>query len=131
MNQESLAQAVQSLMKEIEPESFRREGLQDTPRRVAKAYETLFSGYQQKLEDIVTLFDQEAYDEMVLVKDIEFYSTCEHHMLPFFGKLTLLIFQMKKLLVYQKYQEFWKCTVVVFKIRSALPRRWPMLYRKF
>src|SRR3989338_4445097 len=64
-----------------------RQGLQDTPRRVAKAYEALFSGYHKHLKSIVTVFDNEDYDEMVVAKDIEFYSTCEHHLLPFFGKV--------------------------------------------
>lgn len=63
-----------------------REGLLDTPRRVIKSHETLFSGYGKKPEDVLTVFDGEDYDEMIVVKDIEFYSTCEHHMLPFFGR---------------------------------------------
>lgn len=68
-------------------ENPEREGLIETPKRVAKAYKTLFSGYKKNLEEIVTVFDNEGYDEMVITKDIEFYSTCEHHMLPFFGKV--------------------------------------------
>ncbi|MBN8705793.1 MAG: GTP cyclohydrolase I FolE [Bacteroidetes bacterium] len=64
-----------------------REGLLKTPLRVAKALTFLTSGYHQDAEKILTsaLF-RERYDEMVLVKDIDFYSMCEHHMLPFFGK---------------------------------------------
>jgi len=63
-----------------------REGLLGTPARVAKSYKDLFSGYEKNLENIITVFDNEGYDEMVIAKDIEFYSVCEHHMLPFFGK---------------------------------------------
>lgn len=63
-----------------------REGLIDTPSRVAKSYLKLFEGYSQKPEDLLTVFDTDGYDQMVLLKDIEFYSTCEHHMIPFFGK---------------------------------------------
>jgi len=64
-----------------------REGLVKTPLRVAKALSYLTSGYTMDPEKILTsaLF-RERYDEMVLVKDIDFYSMCEHHMLPFFGK---------------------------------------------
>lgn len=64
-----------------------REGLQKTPERVAKALQFLTQGYDINPEDILksALFHEE-YSEMVIVKDIEVYSMCEHHMLPFFGK---------------------------------------------
>ena len=65
-----------------------REGLQLTPARVEKALRYLTSGYQTKIESIVNgAIYQVQYDEMVIVKDIEFFSMCEHHMLPFFGKM--------------------------------------------
>ena len=64
-----------------------RDGLLATPRRVEKAMEFLTHGYHQNIDDVLhnALFDVD-YDEMVIVKDIEFFSMCEHHMLPFFGK---------------------------------------------
>jgi GTP cyclohydrolase I len=62
-----------------------RDGLIDTPARVARAYTEQFAGLRQEPEDVLTtVFDAE-YDEMVLVRDIELYSTCEHHLVPFFG----------------------------------------------
>jgi GTP cyclohydrolase IA len=65
-----------------------REGLQQTPMRVEKALRFLTSGYHTKIESIVNgaIYNVQ-YDEMVIVKDIEFFSLCEHHMLPFFGKM--------------------------------------------
>ena len=64
-----------------------RDGLLKTPERVEKAMKFLTRGYTQRVEDVLhdALFDVD-YDEMVIVKDVEFYSMCEHHMLPFFGK---------------------------------------------
>lgn len=67
-------------------EDPKREGLVETPKRVAKSYAELFSGYNQKPEDVMKVFTEGACDEMVLLKGIEFQSMCEHHMLPFLGK---------------------------------------------
>jgi len=67
-------------------EDPKREGLLNTPKRVAKSYGFLLSGYDQKPEDLFTTFESDGYDQIVLLKDIEVYSLCEHHILPFFGK---------------------------------------------
>lgn len=68
-------------------EDLDRDGIKDTPERVAKALQFLTQGYEVDAEEILgeALFEEE-YSQMVLVKDIELYSLCEHHMLPFFGK---------------------------------------------
>lgn len=69
-------------------EDPQREGLLDTPARVAKSYRELFSGYELAAEDVLgrTFEEVAGYDDMVLVKDIPFYSHCEHHMVPIIGK---------------------------------------------
>lgn len=68
-----------------------REGLQRTPLRVAKALDFLTSGYGSSVEEVVNdaIFDAEGAEEMVVVRDVEYYSMCEHHMLPFFGTATV------------------------------------------
>jgi GTP cyclohydrolase IA len=65
-----------------------REGLRDTPTRVVKAYEELFSGYKSDGRDVLSrVFEEvQGYDDLILVRDIPFYSHCEHHMVPFIGK---------------------------------------------
>lgn len=62
-----------------------REGLSKTPHRVIKSYSELFRGYSQSPEDIMTTFEADGYDQIVILKNIELYSMCEHHMLPFIG----------------------------------------------
>ncbi len=62
-----------------------REGLRDTPARVARAYREIFAGLSQAPEDVLTTTFDLGHDEMVLVKDIELYSVCEHHLVPFHG----------------------------------------------
>lgn len=64
-----------------------REGLIDTPRRIANMYEEIFSGLREDPGNYLEIhFQQEKYEELVLIKDIPFYSVCEHHLVPFFGK---------------------------------------------
>lgn len=67
-----------------------REGLKDTPKRIIRSWEKLFGGYKQNAKDILkTTFIDGTCNEMVILKDIEFYSTCEHHFLPFIGKISI------------------------------------------
>ncbi|WP_159793947.1 GTP cyclohydrolase I FolE [Puerhibacterium puerhi] len=62
-----------------------REGLRDTPARVARAYREIFAGLRQEPEDVLTTVFDIGHEEMVIVRDIELYSTCEHHLVPFHG----------------------------------------------
>lgn len=87
MNYEVIEKLVHSLIQEV-GEDPEREGLKKTPHRVAKAYEFLTQGYRKDINQVLNgaVFN-EKYDEMVIVKDIDFYSMCEHHLLPFYGKV--------------------------------------------
>ena len=75
-----------------------REGLLDTPQRVVRAYEELYSGYRANPEKILdrTFGEIGNFDDMVLVRDIEFYSHCEHHMVPFVGKAHVAYFPVER-----------------------------------
>lgn len=75
----------------------RREGLLDTPKRVVKAYEELFGGYDKNAaDDLVRVFEEvNGYDDMVVLRDIPYFSHCEHHMVPFFGKAHVAYFPEK------------------------------------
>ena len=79
-------QAIKRLLEELDPEPH-RDGLRETPRRVEKAFRAYTSGYSQDPKKIIgdALYEAET-DEMVVVKNIEIYSLCEHHLAPFFGK---------------------------------------------
>lgn len=67
-------------------EDVTRQGLEDTPKRVVRSWNTLYGGYKMDAKKIMTaVFQEGGYDQMILCKNIDFYSTCEHHILPFFG----------------------------------------------
>ncbi len=84
-----LSQHYQALIEGI-GEDITREGLQKTPERAAKAFQTLTRGYHQSLDDILNgaIFESDNRD-MVIVRNVEFYSLCEHHLLPFFGTVQI------------------------------------------
>ncbi len=94
---EKLAGQYENILRAI-GEDPDREGLQNTPERVAKALQFLTQGYQMDPKKILhsALFDTE-HSEMVFVKDIELYSMCEHHMLPFFGRAHVAYIPKKKI----------------------------------
>ena len=84
IDQPRIARAIREILLAI-GEDPERDGLADTPARVARAYAEQFAGLRQRPEDVLTKVFDADHDEMVLVRDIELYSTCEHHLVPFFG----------------------------------------------
>jgi GTP cyclohydrolase I len=98
LDREAVFQAIQSLLAAV-GEDPERLGLRDTPDRVARMYEELLEGYWVDPQTIVNdaVFD-ETYDEMVIVRDIEFYSLCEHHLLPFLGRAHVAYFPRGKVI---------------------------------
>ena len=85
MDKERIQNAVREILIAV-GEDPDREGLLETPKRVANMYEEIFAGLTEDPKQHIKLFNEQSTDEMVIVKDIPFYSMCEHHLLPFFGK---------------------------------------------
>ena len=75
-----------------------REGLLRTPERIVNTWNELYKGYLQDPKDIFTTFEAEGYDQIVLLKDCEIYSMCEHHLMPFFGKAHVAYLPDKKVI---------------------------------
>lgn len=95
-SREEAEAAVRTLIRWI-GEDPDREGLLDTPARVVKAYEDLYSGYRKDASEPLerTFEEVNGYDDMVLLRDVEFYSACEHHMVPFVGKAHIAYYPSK------------------------------------
>lgn len=98
-----------------------REGLKDTPKRVIKSYTTLFGGYKQDPKDILkTTFAGEGYDQIILLDNIEFYSTCEHHLLPFFGRAHVAYIPRKRVVGLSKLARLVECYARRAQIQERL-----------
>lgn len=98
MNTQRVAELIEELLREL-GEDPAREGLLKTPMRVAQAYQFLTSGYHQNLDEIINkaVFQAES-NNMIISRDIEVYSLCEHHMLPFFGRCHVGYIAQKKVI---------------------------------
>jgi GTP cyclohydrolase I len=101
-----------------------REGLQDTPARVIKSWTELFAGYHQDPAEILgtTFGDVDGYDELVLLKDIPFQSTCEHHMLPFIGKAHVAYLPGERVVGLSKLARLVECFARRLQIQERLTR---------
>ncbi|MCF7812044.1 GTP cyclohydrolase I FolE [Candidatus Gracilibacteria bacterium] len=74
-----------------------RDDLIETPQRIADSYKELFSGYKEDPRKVIKTFEANGYEEMILVKNIDYFSTCEHHMIPFFGMAHIAYIPDKKI----------------------------------
>ena len=115
----NIEKLIEQLLKEL-GENPKRQGLLKTPKRVSNAYQFLTQGYHQSADSIIqgALFE-DSYSEIVIVKDIDFYSLCEHHLLPFFGKCHIGYIPNKKILGLSKIPRI----VEVFSRRLQVQER--------
>lgn len=115
----AIRESVSSILKAV-GEDPEREGLLNTPNRVARSYDELLAGYRTDPYKLINdaLFDVE-YDEMVIVRDIEFYSLCEHHMLPFIGRAHVAYIPDKKVIGLSKIPGLWICLPGGCKCRNG------------
>jgi len=118
---EETKKALEHILKYL-GEDINREGLKDTPDRILKSWERIFGGYLQDAEDMFTTFEEDdviPHDQIILLKDIEFYSTCEHHFLPFVGKAHVAYIPNKKVVGISKLAR----VVEVFSRRLQIQER--------
>ena len=115
-----IEESVRNLLQSI-GESPSREGLRDTPKRVAKAYAKFFEGYSMDPKLILgTTFDDDKHQEIVIVKNIQFYSHCEHHMVPFFGKAHITYIPNGKVVGISKLARLLECYARRLQIQERL-----------
>lgn len=128
-SRDSLEAPVRELIRMV-GEDPGRSGLNDTPRRVAKAFRDLTRGYGQNPHEVLqsALFDvsydeEVSYDEMVIVKDVEVFSLCEHHLLPFFGKMHIAYIPNKKVIGLSKTARIVDIFAQRFQIQERLTQQ--------
>jgi len=120
---DDLSKHYKAIIEELGEDSS-REGLLDTPKRAAKAMQYLTRGYDQNLESIVNgaVFESDN-DQMVIIKDVELYSLCEHHLLPFIGKCHIAYLPNGKVLGLSKFARIVDMFAQRFQIQENLTRQ--------
>ncbi|MHA1508899.1 MAG: GTP cyclohydrolase I, partial [Promethearchaeota archaeon] len=102
MNKEKVQELISQLIKEIEGNDELRTATKETPKRVANAYSEIFDGYQLDLDKMIKIFKAQ-YSEIIISKGIQFYSMCEHHILPFYGTVDIVYMPGEYLLGISKF----------------------------
>lgn len=115
---DNIKKLVKQLLIEV-GEDVKREGLIETPHRVAKYYSEVLRGYSMKLWDLVKTFPSECTDELVIIKNISFYSLCEHHMVPFLGTVDIGYLPDKRIMGLSKFSRI----VTMFSMRLQTQER--------
>lgn len=119
-NQQEMAeQNIKEVLKYI-GEDVNREGLIETPKRIRKAYDEVFSGYKQNPKDLMKTFKDGSCKEMVILKNCEFYSMCEHHMFPFFGHISIGYIPNGKVIGISKLARLVDCYAKRMQIQERL-----------
>lgn len=119
-NQQEMAeQNIKEVLKYI-GEDVNREGLIETPKRIRKAYDEVFSGYKQNPKDLMKTFTEGSCKEMVILKNCEFYSMCEHHMFPFFGHISIGYIPNGKVIGISKLARLVDCFAKRMQIQERL-----------
>lgn len=101
-------------------EDPKREGLVETPARMRRAYDEIFAGYRQDPKKILKTFREGACEEMVLLKNCEFYSTCEHHFFPFFGHVSIAYLPNRKIVGISKLARLIECFARRLQIQERM-----------
>lgn len=101
-------------------EDVTREGLVETPKRIRKAYDEIFSGYKQDPKSLMKTFTEGSCREMVILKNCEFYSMCEHHMFPFFGHISIGYIPNGKVIGISKLARLVDCFAKRMQIQERL-----------
>ena len=128
IDKEKIEKAVLMILEAI-GEDPQREGLVNTPKRVARMYEEIFAGSDQDPREFLRVSFTEYHDELVLVKDIPLYSMCEHHLLPFYGKAHVAyIPKGGRVVGISKLARVAGLMPAVRSFRSGLPHRLPTVF---
>lgn len=114
----SVKELIKQLLKNID-DSPNREGLKNTPDRVSRMYQEIFSGYSQDPNSVFVTFDGGGQNSLVVISDIGFYSMCEHHLMPFFGKVHIGYLPNKKVAGLSKFARL----VDIFSKRLQIQER--------
>lgn len=117
--QEKAEENIKEVLKYI-GEDVNREGLLETPARIRKAYDEVFSGYKQNPKELMKVFKDGSCKEMVILKNCEFYSMCEHHMFPFFGHISIGYIPNGKVIGISKLARLVDCFAKRMQIQERL-----------